>query len=199
MRLRMHRQAFLPLHDTSYFPDITVSIRSRRQTFWLRKCLVFTASLRKLSPLASVRMTFQWIKADLETIGCLGSGLNNQSVPRLLLRSNTGRKQRQNQRNQTKVWGSLTWKRKSLGSSPDTAGVLFRNIINVSSLSFNIQFDISCRLGFVVSGKNLREVETKLELLPPWADCHLTRISPNSSNGKNDSTNARWQQDAALL
>lgn len=98
MRLRMHRKkAFSPLRDTSYFPDhvhsdITVSIRSRRRTFRLRKCLVFTASLRKLSPLASVRMTFGWIKADLETIGCLGSGLNNQSAPRLLLRSNTRRK-----------------------------------------------------------------------------------------------------------
>lgn len=134
-------KSFCPLHDTSYFPDITASIRARRQTFRLRRCLLFTASLRKLSPRASVGMTFQWIKADLETIGCLGSGLNNQSVPRLLLRSNTSRKHRQNQQNQTKVWGSLTWW-KSLGSSPDTVSVLFLNIINVSSRSFNIQLII---------------------------------------------------------
>lgn len=54
----------------------------------LCKYLVFTVPLTKLSPLASVRVTFQWIKAEQETIGCLGSGLNNQFVPRLV-HSNT--------------------------------------------------------------------------------------------------------------
>lgn len=79
-----------------YFPDhfdTTIWIRFICWLFTLSKYLVFTVPLRKLLPLASFRMTFQQIKAVQETIGCLGSGLNNQFVPRLL-HSNTRRKKK---------------------------------------------------------------------------------------------------------